>query len=110
LIEINAAGGAHRPWYDRQRPRLSPTELESRVAAQDHLRHVFSPAHLTKLLTRSQSIFLRRPQSQILRSDQPCRLAMSRARGSGSECRTMPRLRKQGHRWKGAANYWNTRI
>jgi alkyldihydroxyacetonephosphate synthase len=35
LIEINAAGGAHRPWYDRQHPPLCAAALKAAKATLD---------------------------------------------------------------------------
>jgi alkyldihydroxyacetonephosphate synthase len=35
LIEINAAGGAHRPRYDRQRPPLFAAALKAAKATLD---------------------------------------------------------------------------
>jgi len=35
LIEINAAGGAHRPWYDRQRPPFFAAALKAAKATLD---------------------------------------------------------------------------
>jgi alkyldihydroxyacetonephosphate synthase len=35
LIEINAAGEAHRPWYDRQRPALFAATLKAAKATLD---------------------------------------------------------------------------
>ncbi|MGA2311748.1 MAG: FAD-linked oxidase C-terminal domain-containing protein [Xanthobacteraceae bacterium] len=35
MIEINAAGGAHRPWYDRQRRPLFAAALKAAKATLD---------------------------------------------------------------------------